>query len=66
MTGSGAKKTKLPPIADPIPTPEDISIQSVQKGEAQRRKLKSRRGRRGTILTEGALDVNNKKSVLGD
>ncbi len=65
MTGGGSK-TKLPPVSDPVPTPEDISTQATQKGEAVRRKLKARRGRRSTILTEGSLGVNEKKSVLGE
>ncbi len=65
MTGGGTRKTKLPPVADPIPTPEDIDTQALQKGEAERRRLKSRRGRRSTILTEGSLGVNEKKSLLG-
>lgn len=60
----GGKKPTLPPIADPIPTPEDIDIQALEKGEAERRRLKGRRGRRGTILTEAALDTN-KKTLLG-
>ena len=65
MTGGGSK-TKLPPVADPVPTPEDINTQAIQKGEAVRRKLKARRGRRSTILTEGSLGVNEKKSLLGN
>ncbi len=65
MTGGGSK-TKLPPVADPVPIPEDINTQAIQKGEAVRRKLKARRGRRSTILTEGSLGVNEKKSLLGN
>ncbi len=65
MTGSGTK-AKLPPLADPIPIPEDIDTQALQKGEAERRRLKSRKGRRSTILTEGTLGVNEKKSLLGE
>ncbi len=64
MTGGGSKP-KLSPVADPIPTPEDISTQALQKGEAIRRKLKSKRGRRGTILTEPTLDTQ-KKTILGE
>ncbi len=63
--GPGSK-TKLPPVADPVPIPEDINTQAIQKGEAVRRKLKARRGRRSTILTEGSLGVNEKKSLLGE
>lgn len=66
MTGGGSRKAKLPPVADPIPVPEDIDVQALQKGEAERRRLKRRRGRRSTILTEGALGVEDKKSLLGE
>ncbi len=65
MTGSGSKP-KLPPVADPVPTPESIDVQALQAGEAERRRLKARRGRRSTILTEGSLGVNEKKSLLGE
>lgn len=63
--GGGAKKVKLPPVADPIPTPEDIDIQALQKGEAVRRRLRARKGRGGTILTEtlGVVDTQ-KKTIL--
>ncbi len=66
MTGAGAAKQKLPPPDAPIPTPEDISTQAVQRGEAERRRIQARRGRRSTILTEGSLGVGEKKSLLGD
>ena len=64
MTGGG-KKVDLPPIADPVPTPEDIDIQALQKGEAVRRRLRARKGRGGTILTEklGIIDTE-KKTIL--
>lgn len=65
MTGAGAAKTKLPPVPSPIPTPEDIDKQALQKGEAERRRLQARRGRRSTILTEAATDTQ-KKSLLGE
>ena len=67
MTGGGAKKTKLPPVADPIPAPQDIDIQAQQRAEDVRRKLRSRKGRGGTILTESVLGVGDteKKSLLG-
>ena len=64
--GPGSGKTKLPPVSDPIPTPEEIDTQALAKGEAERRRLKSRKGRRSTILTEGSLGVNEKKSLLGE
>ncbi len=65
MTGSGSKP-KLPPVAPPVPIPQDIDVQAMQAGEAERRRLKARRGRRSTILTEGSLGVNEKKSLLGE
>ncbi len=66
MTGGGSK-AKLPPIADPIPAPQDIDIKSQQRAEDVRRKLRSKKGRRGTILTESVLGVGDteKKSLLG-
>jgi hypothetical protein len=63
FTGSGGGG-KLPPPPAPSPTPEDIDIQSLQKGEAERRRLTAQRGRRSTILTEAPLETN-KKSLLG-
>lgn len=66
--GGGVKKTKLPPISDPIPTPEDVDIQATARGEAERRKIRSRRGRAGTILTtaEDTLGAARAKSpILG-
>ncbi|KKK95072.1 hypothetical protein LCGC14_2676470 [marine sediment metagenome] len=64
--GPGSGKTKLPPVAPPVPIPQDIDVQALQAGEAERRRLKARRGRRSTILTEGSLGVNEKKSLLGE
>ena len=67
--GGGAKKVKLPPVADPIPTPEEIDIQALQKGEAERRKIRSRRGRAGTILTTAESPLGTtaaaKSPILG-
>ena len=56
MSGSG-KKPKLPKAADPVPTPQDIDIEAQQRSDDVRRKLKSRKGRRGTILTKDVLGV---------
>ncbi|GAH04070.1 unnamed protein product, partial [marine sediment metagenome] len=62
MSGAGAKP-KLPPIEAPIPTPEApratvggvgapaATTLEMAKAEDVRKKLKSRSGRRGTILT---------------
>lgn len=65
--GGGDKKTKLPPVSDPIPTPEEIETQAIEKGEAKRRQLRARRGRGGTILTEAALGTSEarKSPILG-
>ncbi len=68
MTGGGAKKPKLPPIPDPVPTPQEIDVEAQRKGEDLRRKLRARTGRRGTILTElGTLGepMLQKQTLLG-
>ena len=65
----GGAKPKLPPVQAPVPTPEDIDIQAQQKGEAVRRRLRARKGRAGTILSEAALDVSGqtqKSTILGE
>ena len=65
--GGGAKQVKLPPVADPVPTPEDVDIQALQKGEAVRRRLRARKGRAGTILTTADLGTElGKKTILGE
>lgn len=69
MTGAG-KKPSLPREPDPIPTPQDIDIEATRRAEDLRRKLKSKKGRRGTILAGEELDVlgvteQRKKSILG-
>ncbi len=69
MSGGGPKKTTLPPVSSPVPTPEEINIQALEKGEAERRRIRARRGRAGTILTttEGTLGttVAAKSPILG-
>lgn len=64
LGGGKPKKTELPPAADPIPTPEEINIQALEKGEAERRRIRARRGRAGTILTE-ADSLGTKSPILG-
>lgn len=65
MTGGG-RKPKLPQEEAPIPTPQDIDIEAQRRSEDVRRKLRSKRGRRGTILTEDVLGTDiQKKSILG-
>ncbi len=69
-TGGGSKP-KLPPISAPTPTAQDIDIEAQRRADDVRRKLKSQKGRRGTILTrEQDLSVlgvgdQEKKSILG-
>jgi hypothetical protein len=70
--GGGGGSPDLPPPPAPSPTPESVDIQAVEKGDAERRRLKSLRGRRSTILTEGTLGGDatasgsqQKKSLLG-
>ena len=65
--GGGGKKVDLPPLADPIPTPEEIDLQALEKGEAERRRIRARKGRAGTILTESTLGTTAiaKSPILG-
>ena len=68
MTGGGPKKTKLPPVADPSPTPESIQEGAATSGERERLLARKRKGRRGTILTENTLgDIStDRQSLLGN
>ncbi len=63
----GGGSAKLPPPPDPVPTPEDIDLQATQAGEAERKRLRSRFGRQGTILTESTLGTTTqaKSPILG-
>ena len=65
--GGGSERTALPPVADPIPTPEDIETQALAKGQAERGKIRARKGRVGTILTEATLGTTTptKSPILG-
>ena len=65
--GGGGKKVELSPLADPIPTPEEIDLQALEKGEAERRRIRARKGRAGTILTESTLGTTAiaKSPILG-
>lgn len=68
MSGGGSRKPKLPPAPAPIPTPQEVDIEAQQRAEDVRRKLRARKGRRGTILTDPTLGLpdTEKKSILGD
>lgn len=66
--GKGDKRARIPPpsLPAPVPTPQDIDIEAQRKGEDLRRKLRARRGRAGTILTESTLGTTAKLSpILG-
>ncbi len=70
MSGlGGSGKTKLPPRADPAPTPDSIRSGAELAGEAEQRSANRRKGRRSLILTEpglgGAGQQEQKKSLLG-
>lgn len=63
--GGGRKKVDIPADPDPTPTAVAIDLEAQRKAEDLRRKLKSRAGREGTILTEGGLGtVDVGKSVI--
>ena len=64
LGGGSPKKTVLPPAPDPIPTPEDIDLQAMEKGDAERRRIRARRGRESTILTE-SNNLGGKSTILG-
>lgn len=52
-------------VITPSPAPTPVSSRIQQRGDAVRRKLKSRAGRRSTILTESGLGIaSTGKSVL--
>lgn len=51
MSLGGKPKTVRPPELQPaIPTPTEIAPQAMRAGEAERRRLRGRRGRIGTIF----------------
>ncbi len=66
MSGGGGKP-KLPLLPDPIPSPEDVDIQALEAGEAERRRIRARRGIPSTILTETTLGTTAvaKSPILG-
>ena len=68
MSGGGTPKAKIAPLPAPVPSPQEIDVEAMRKGEDLRRKLKARGGRRGTILTEpGTLGepLLQKSTILG-
>jgi hypothetical protein len=68
MSGGGPGKQKLPPRADPAPTPASISEGADLAGEAEQRAANRRKGRRSLILNEQTLGSTGtqepKKSLL--
>ena len=66
VLGGKTKKIAPLPLPSPVPTPQEIDIEAQRKGEDLRRKLRARRGRAGTILTEATLGTTAKLSpILG-
>jgi hypothetical protein len=67
MSGGGSKP-KLPPRADPAPTPLSIGEGADLAGELEQRAAKKRKGRRSLILNEETLGGTGtqepKKSLL--
>ena len=63
MTSKGSR-AKIPPAPAPTPTPAGIEKQSLDAGEAERKRRSAGKGRRGTILTESTGP--QKQSLLGD
>lgn len=63
----GGKKPEIAPLPSPVPTPEEIDVEAQRKGDALRRKLAARKGRRGTIITEGTLGepIGRASTILG-
>lgn len=46
----GMPKTKPPELPPPVATPTEIAPMAMKAGEAERRRLRGRRGRIGTIF----------------
>lgn len=55
MSFGKPKTVKPPELPPPVPTPTEIAPQAMKAGEAERRRLRGRRGRAGTIFTRGGL-----------
>lgn len=52
----GKPKTVRPPeLPPPVPTPTEIAPAAMRAGEAERRRLRGRRGRVGTVLAGRGL-----------
>lgn len=62
--GGGGKKVKPPPVPAPTPIATELSPEVQRKSEDERRRLRSGKGRRGTILT-GLTETEDKATVLG-
>lgn len=63
----GGSKPKLPPAPAPTPTPASVEDSAIAAGELEQRRVKKRKGRRSTILTESfAGDQQERQSLLGN
>jgi len=67
--GGGKVKKQVAPLPDPVPTPESIDEQSLEAGDAEKRRLSRLKGRKSTILTPGGslgASAKSRASLLGD
>lgn len=46
----GAKRITPPSLPPPVATPQSVTIKAQQAGQAERRRLRGRRGKAGTIF----------------
>lgn len=63
----GGSKPKIPPLPDPVATPETLSASAQVAGQEEKKRLKGRLGRRGTIFA-GRRDLapaRTRQAALG-
>ena len=67
MSFGGRPSVKIPPAADPVPTPEQFDRETLEKQRTKQRQRLAAAGRAGTILTEGSLGTPSlsKATLLG-
>lgn len=53
--GGKSKSVKPPALPPPVPTPIEISEEAAKVGQAEKKLLRGRRGRRATMLTPGLM-----------